>query len=119
LLVDLRLLRINVKSFGGNLLTDSLSKSYLNSLIQLNGSQKIKDINAYKTLSAAFNFIDKRDYLAAQNALVRAIALFDVHHKKIPDLLWFARLIYNEAGNQEDKYNFYNDKLKYYLTNGP
>lgn len=114
LLIDLNIGRINP-----NLLTDSSIKNYIGSLLELRRSEKIKDIDAYKSLLDAFNFFEKRDYLNGQNSLKKSIELFDLEHKKIPNLLWFSRFAYNLQGNQEDRYKFYSSKLKYYLINGP
>lgn len=113
LLIDLRIRLINP-----GLLTDSSIKNYIRSLIELSKSQKIKNIDAYKSMLDAFIFFEKKDYLDGQNFLKKSIALFDLDHKKIPYLLWFTRFSYNLAGNQKDRLKYYSDKLKYYLTNG-
>ncbi|MDP4286261.1 MAG: ATP-binding protein [Bacteroidota bacterium] len=113
-LIDLRIRLINPV-----LLTDSSIKNYIGSLIELSKSQKIKNIDAYKSILDGFNFFDKLDYTNGQNALKKAITLFDISHKKIPHLLMFTRLSYNFVGNQDSRLKYYTDKLKYYLINGP
>ena len=99
--------------------TDTETTGYIQSLIELSKSQKVKDIDAYKSLLEALYFFKKRDFLNAQNSFKISIALFDKSHKKIPAILAITRLTYNEAGDQEDRYKFYTDKLQYYLIDGP
>ncbi|HEY5370572.1 MAG TPA: ATP-binding protein [Hanamia sp.] len=115
LLIDfnIRKLRVEINK------PDTLLLGYIQSLIELSKSQKIKDIDAYKSLSDAIHFLEKKDYMAEQNSFKKSIALFDNSHKKIPYLLVTARMAYNDAGNLEERYQYYTDKLKYYLINGP
>jgi signal transduction histidine kinase len=115
LLIDFNISKLRVEINK----TDILLLGYIQSLIELSKSQKIKDIDAYKSLSDAIHFLDKKDYMAEQNSFKKSIALFDNSHKKIPYLLVAARGAFNEAGNLEERYQYYTDKLKYYLINGP
>ncbi len=49
----------------------------------------------------------------------KAVVSFDKKNKKIPFLLLFIRILYNRLNVSEERYNFYNQKLDYYLINGP
>src|SRR5665213_2872207 len=118
LLIDLKMFRIHIHQVE-NSLSDDSSANYIRELIDLSRTQKVKDIEAYKSILDGFNFFDKLDYTNGQNALKKAITLFDISHKKIFRLLSFTRLSYNFVGNQDSRLKYYTDKLKYYLINGP
>ncbi|HEY5463048.1 MAG TPA: ATP-binding protein [Hanamia sp.] len=119
LLIDLRMFHIHIHLVNENSLSDDSSANYIRELIDLGRTQKVNDIEAYKSILDGFNFFDKLDYTNGQNALKKAITLFDISHKKIPLLLMFTRLSYNFVGNQDSRLKYYTDKLKYYLINGP
>ncbi len=116
LLVDLRVSSVGSESGSRS---DSLVLLDVQSLIELSNSQRVKDIDAYKRLSDGLHFLHKRNYIGAQNSFKQSISLFDKTHKKIPHLIASIRYIYNLAGNQDERLQFYSDKLFYYLTNGP
>jgi len=118
LLIDLKMFRIHIHQVE-NSLSDDSSANYIRELIDLSRTQKVNDIEAYKSILDGFNFFDKLDYTNGQNALKKAITLFDISHKKIPLLLMFTRLSYNFVGNQDSRLKYYTDKLMYYLINGP
>ena len=119
LLIDLRLLHIHIHQVNENSLDDDSTVAYIRSLLAENDKQKVNDIDAYRNVLEAFEFFYAKKYLDGQQALIKAITLFDKTHKKIPRLLMFARLTYNFAGNQEDRLKYYTQKLQYYLTYGP
>ena len=119
LLIDLRMFHIHIHLVNENSLSDDSSANYIRELIDLGRTQKVNDIEAYKSILDGFNFFDKLDYTNGQNALKKAITLFDISHKKIFRLLSFTRLSYNFVGNQDSRLKYYTDKLKYYLINGP
>ncbi|MFI5154263.1 MAG: hypothetical protein ACHQET_13065 [Chitinophagales bacterium] len=112
LLGELKLPAITVQS-------DTLARVYFQSLVELGKSRKIENIEAYKVMLEGILAYEKNDFLSAQNSFKRAIVIFDKSHKKITSLLTVTRLTYNEVGNQEDRYTFYNEKLHYYIANGP
>ena len=116
LLVDLRVSSVGSESGSRS---DSLVLLDVQSLIELSNSQRVKDIDAYKRLSDGLHFLHERNYIGAQNSFKQSISLFDKTHKKIPHLIASIRYIYNLAGNQDERLQFYSDKLFYYLTNGP
>jgi two-component system, NtrC family, sensor kinase len=118
-LVDLRLIHSNIHQVNENSLKDDSTANYIRSLIDLSKSQKVDNIDAYKNVLDAFIFFNNDDFLNGQNSLKKAIALFDINHKKITYLLFFTRLSYNFGGNQEDRFKYYSERLKYYLANGP
>jgi len=91
----------------------------LRTLIGLSKTQKVNDIGAYQYLFDAYAFVKKQDYHDAQESFKKAIAQFDIHHKVIYPLLNGLRIYYNLLQNQEDRYQFYIEKLKYYQVNGP
>ena len=115
-LIDLKVFDVGS---GESIKNDSIMRVYVQSLVNLSNSNKIRNIEAYKSLSDAFNFIQKKNYLAAQKSFENSVALFDKTHKKMPRLLAAIRYSYNAAGNQEDRLQFYTNKLHYYRINGP
>jgi len=119
MLIDLRLLGSNIKHNNHVEMIDYFSIPYLTKLIELSKSEKVKNIEAYKSLFEASSFFAKKDYINAQNSMKKSIELFDQVHKKIPYLVLFTRISYNLAGNQEDRLKFYTEKLNYYLKTGP
>ena len=121
LVIDLRLLHINIGTIRveENVLVDEICSDHIRQLADINNRQKVKDIDAYLKIQEAYDFFRMKDYLKGQNAISQSITLFDRSHKKIPRLLFYARLSYNAQGNQEDRILFFQDKLKYYLANGP
>jgi two-component system NtrC family sensor kinase len=106
-------------SSAGALGTDTMALQRVESLIEFSKSHTVKNIDAYKVLGEALVLFEKKDYLNAQNAFKKSVELFDKTHKQIVSLLTVLRITYNLVGNQEDRYKFYNDKLQYYLVNGP
>ncbi len=119
MLIDLRLLGSNIQHNNHVEMIDYFSLPYLTRLIGLSKSEKVKNIEAYKSLLEAYGFFEKKDYLKAQNSMKKSIELFDQVHKKIPYLILFTRISYNLAGNQEDRLKFYTEKLNYYAKYGP
>jgi signal transduction histidine kinase len=110
LLIDLSLSKFN---YG---LNDTV---YIHKLMELSSFQKVDNIAAYKALWEGLEFFHKKDFLKAQNSFKKAIPLFDRTHKKIPGLLIILRETHNQIGNQEDRYQFYTQKLHQYSVNGP
>jgi signal transduction histidine kinase len=94
-------------------------KTNLQLLIDLSKTNTISDIDAYKNILDGILFFEKQDFLNEQASLKKAIELFDKEHKKIPYLLMGLRYGFNAQGNQRDRFQFYSDKLNYYLVNGP
>lgn len=116
LLIDLKVFDVGS---GESSKSDSMVLENVQSLIKLSATLKVKNIEAYKSLSEALQSLNKKNYLAAQSSFIKSISLFDKSHRKIPHLLAAVRYTYNSAGNQEDRLQFYTDKLHYYLINGP
>ena len=112
LLIDLKVFDVGS---GESTKNDSILRNYVQSLLILSKSQKVKDVDAYKSLSDALNLLAKKDYLGAQNSFKKSIALFEKNHKKMPHLIAAVRYTYNAAGNQEERFKFYTEKLHYYL----
>ena len=112
LLAELRLANITLQ-------TDTIARVYLQKLVELGKSNKVENLDAYKMTLEGLLYYEKKDFLNAQTDFKNAISLFDKTHKKITSLLTITRLTYNELSNQEDRYQYYTEKLHYYLTNGP
>src|SRR5436190_11888871 len=92
---------------------------YLKLLKELGNLTKINNIEAYNLCLDGFEFLAKGNFADAEQPFLKSIERFDKFHKKIPRLLAQLRPVYNHLGRQEDRFRFYNEKLKYYLTNGP
>jgi two-component system NtrC family sensor kinase len=89
----------------------------LKNFLDLTTNESGNEIEAYRTVSQAYaSFTDSEK---SKVFFTKAISLFDALHKKIPSLLSHLRVHFNQLHSQEERLNFYSQKLDYYLINGP
>ncbi|MES2278094.1 MAG: ATP-binding protein [Bacteroidota bacterium] len=88
-------------------------------LIALNTKTKTVDPAPYIAYREAISLIQKQETQLALDKYKVAITGFDKDKKEIENLLSMVRLLYNVLNKQEERYQFYHEKLNYYLINGP
>ena len=112
---------LNSLAFDNNELVESptyIDTVYLNQIIKTNESAGLLDNKPYLTLRLALRENAKENYAAGLKLLKKAVDEFDTHGSEIVMLLIEMRWIFNVANQQEEKYQYYNNKLNYYLQNG-
>jgi two-component system, NtrC family, sensor kinase len=92
---------------------------FIDQLLELNKKNKEIDEAPYLLLKSANQSRQNNDNETALNMYHKVVDLFDVQHKKIPNLLLGFRNMYNLLNKQEERYIYYKKKLDYYLTIGP
>ncbi len=92
---------------------------FIDELIELNKQVRLIDTAPYEIMREGFILWREGEFKTALTVLQSAVESFDKKKKKIPFLLLFIRILYNRLNVQEERYNFYKQKLDYYLTNGP
>jgi two-component system, NtrC family, sensor kinase len=93
--------------------------NYLEQLIELNKKTPVIDIKPYAKMKESYEQWQNGDFENALGNLKSAIDLFDKQKKVITPLLTEIRTLYNLMNNQEGRFEFYKEKLNYYLLNGP
>ena len=91
----------------------------IDQLLTLNAQVKGLDVEPYRIIKEALMSRKKKDDASALSYYKKAISLFDKKKKIITILLVNVRVFYNQLNLQEERFQFYNDKLNYYLLNGP
>jgi two-component system, NtrC family, sensor kinase len=92
---------------------------YLEQLIRLNDQKPFIQIKGYVKLHEGYKAWQGGDLEHALITIKEAIELFDQEKKVIAPLLTKIRTLYNRLNKQEERYEFYKGKLKYYQLNGP
>ncbi len=92
---------------------------FIDQLVALNKNVNLIDTEPYETLRQGFILWREGDFRTALDLVKKAVVSFDKKNKKIPFLLLFTRILYNRLNVSEERYNFYKQKLDYYLINGP
>jgi two-component system, NtrC family, sensor kinase len=93
--------------------------SYLEQLIELNSKKPLIDIQPYVKLHESYVQWQNGEFENALGNFKLSIGLFDREKKVITPLLTQIRTLYNLMSKQEERFEFYNEKLGYYLLNGP
>jgi len=88
-------------------------------LISLNAKSKTLNAQPYIAYREAMALYFGEKYQLSLDKFKVAIDGFDKQKKVIIGVLTFVRLVYNSLNRQEERYQFYTDKLNYYLINGP
>ena len=88
-------------------------------LLQLNARAKLIDAAPYQLIQDGNNYWDKKQYRRALSSLQQAVDVFDKQHKSIVPLLMNMRILYNWLDDQDARRLYYQQKLNYYLVNGP
>jgi signal transduction histidine kinase len=92
---------------------------FIDQLVELNKQVKLIDTAPYEIMREGFILWRNGEFKTALNVLQNVIESFDKKNKKMPFLLLFIRILYNRLNVSEERYNFYKQKLDYYLINGP
>jgi signal transduction histidine kinase len=87
--------------------------------VGLNKSNPSIDGPAYETMYHAYIQWRNGHLDSALNSLKKAVELFDQQKRVIVTLLSRIRLLYNQLNKQEERLQYYKEKLAYYLLNGP
>ncbi len=98
---------------------DNTALPYLEQLLPLAAQEPSFNVKPYATLRTGLLLYQKKDYRKALNTLKEAIRQFDENHQIIIRLLAFVRIVYIDSNLLEERYQFYKEKLDYYLVNGP
>jgi two-component system, NtrC family, sensor kinase len=93
--------------------------AYLEQLIELNKKNPAIDIEPYAKMLESYLQWQNGDFENALSNFKLTIELFDKEKKVITPLLTEIRTLYNLLNKQEERYEFYKEKLNYYLLNGP
>ncbi|HWD86758.1 MAG TPA: ATP-binding protein [Mucilaginibacter sp.] len=80
---------------------------------------KLFDTVPYVLMQQGNMLWHKRQYRDALTVFQQAVVLFDKQHKVIYPLLLNMRVLYNFINNQDERLQYYQKKLEYYLVNGP
>ncbi len=93
--------------------------SYLTQLIELDKKSHAIKIQPYVKMHDSFVQWRNGDFENALINILQAVDLFDQQKKVITPLLLKIRNLYNILNKQEERFEFYKEKLDYYLVNGP
>ena len=96
-----------------------LMLAHLEQLIELDKKSPTINIEPYAKMNESFIQWQNGDFENALVNLKKAIDLFDQQKKVIAPLLTKIRTLYNILNKQEERFEFYKEKLDYYLLNGP
>lgn len=88
-------------------------------LLQLNARVKLINPAPYQLIQDGNNYWDKKQYREALKSLQGAVDIFDKQHKIIVPLLMNMRILYNWLQDQDARLLYYQQRLNYYLVNGP
>jgi two-component system NtrC family sensor kinase len=88
-------------------------------LLQLNSRVKLLDPEPYQLIQDGNKYWTNKQYHEALKSLQQAVDIFDKQHKSIVPLLMNMRIVYNLLDDQEARLQYYQQKLNYYLVNGP
>jgi signal transduction histidine kinase len=93
--------------------------AYLEQLIELIKKKPVIDIEPYAMMHESYVQWRNGNFDDALSNLKIAIELFDDQKKVITPLLTQIRTLYNLMNKQDERLEFYQEKLDYYLLNGP
>ena len=93
--------------------------NYLEQLIEVNKKSATIKIDPYVKMHESFLQWRNGDFDNALTNIKKSIDLFDQQKKVIAPLLVLTRSLYNITSRQEERLEFYREKLNYYLLNGP
>ena len=92
---------------------------YLDELVNLNKKNYNSDNEPYVRLQDCYRLWRAGDLDGALVAIKNTVDLFDRQKKIIDPLLTKVRILYNQLNRQEERHQYYKEKLEYYLINGP
>jgi signal transduction histidine kinase len=92
---------------------------HLNQLIELNRKSPAINIEPYIKMHESFIHWKNGEFENALISIKKSVELFDRQKKVIAPLLTKIRTLYNILNKQEERFEFYKEKLDYYLLNGP
>jgi two-component system NtrC family sensor kinase len=111
--------QVILSSFYGLDFRSASVRAALDRLIMLNKKTNTIDAAPYVAYSSALAFIKENKSEESLAQLKIAINEFDKEKRVIVGPLFLARILFNSLNRQEERYNFYEEKLNYYLVNGP
>jgi len=93
----------------------------INELARINKRLKLIDIEPYELYNEGMQKWIENDQQGAIKKIMQAIDLFDKQKKimGINSLLNDLRLYFSNAGLRQERIDYYQEKLKFYLENGP
>ncbi len=109
---------LNVSSEFGIEPTDNMML-YLNQLIEINDKEHLIEGRPYELMRDGFVQWRAGDLENAVMNEKKSIDAFDQEKKVIAPVLTRIRVLYNRLNRQDEKLQFYQEKLNYYLMNGP
>jgi len=98
---------------------DDFMVGCLEQLIELNKKNHVIDALPYEIMNKAYLQWRAGDLENALISLKSSIDLFDRQKKIIDPLISKVRILYNRLNRQEERLQFYKEKLEYYQVNGP
>jgi two-component system NtrC family sensor kinase len=105
--------------YSANLSDQPTTGTALERFVEL--SKKNNTVNAapYIAYYSAITLYTQHKYEQSLTQLKLAIKGFDQEKRVIDPLLMLGRVLYNNLDRQDERYSFYQEKLNYYLVNGP
>jgi len=91
----------------------------LDQLLAYNKQSKTVDATSYIKMHEGYDYGRKKNWEQALKSLKESVNLFDKQKKSILFLLLDIRLAYNLSNKQEERLEYFKDKLDYYRVNGP
>ena len=88
-------------------------------LLDINEKLKLIDPAPYLLMQDGNKYWAKRQYGESLKSFQQAVELFDKQHKMIFPLLINMRILYNFLNDQDARLHYFQNKLEYYLVNGP
>ena len=113
-----KLLEFLVESF----VYEEYSKEHLHwidQLIEYNRQSKSIDATPYIKIREGILHYQRSDWEAALVKFKESVELFDKQKKVIVNHLSRVRIIFNKLNRQEERFEYYTQKLTYYKLNGP
>ena len=92
---------------------------YIEQLLPLNKKYRLVDDGLYQKIAEANTFYLKKEYRNALEAYKYAVKISDKKRKINAALLLGFRNVFNLLNIQEERLEYYKEKLNYYLINGP
>jgi signal transduction histidine kinase len=92
---------------------------YLEHLIDLNRQYHTIVSEPYEAMYQSFLQWQRGETDSALNSIKKCIDLFDEQKRVAVMPLYQIRIFYNRLNRQEERFQFYKQKLDYYLLNGP
>jgi signal transduction histidine kinase len=103
----------------GNRDEGNKSLQNLDEIMQLSAKVKSFDATPYRRLRDGLVYYNNKDWAHALASTQQAVQLFDKQKAIIVNVLSFLRIYYNNLNQQEERLQYYRQKLAYYQVHGP